>query len=70
MFHIKGNAIETLYPKYEENGYRDMNNQGLMQNLKVYKWTDRQKNEQTDKKKKQTIYTLTYFACLGTIDDP
>ena len=50
MFHIKGNAIETLYLKYEENGYRDMSNQGLMQHLKVDKWTDRQKNEQTDEK--------------------
>ena len=69
MFHIKGNAIETLYPKYEENDYRDMSNQGLMQNLKVDKWTDRQKNEQTDEKTK-TIYTLTYFVCLGIIKDP
>ena len=69
MFHIKGNAIATLYPKYEENGYRDMSNQGLMQNLKVDKWTDRKKNEQTDEKTK-TIYTLTYFVCLGIIKDP
>ena len=68
MFQIKGNAIETLYPKYEENCYRDMSNQGLMQNLKVDKWTDRQKNEQTDEKTK-TIYTLTYFVCLGIIKD-
>ena len=57
MFHIKGNAIETLYTKYVENGYRDMSNQGLMQNLKVDKRTDRQKNEQTDEKKKQKLYT-------------
>lgn len=55
------------YTKFEENlmcGYRDMSNQGLMQNfdIKVDERTDRQRSERSVGKTK-TIYPLTYFLC-------